>query len=382
MSNEVGPRTLRRMIDDSVVRWQIKQLSKHEELEPVCFGEGPTMQGLKKAMKHLAAKNEHGPAAALRSTVVGAQWPEARLHAARLSESDRCLKCKEARRTLVHRHAECPKVLKGTPVPPRMKQVAAKLGGNTGLPELLLGRGLVPKPRGRPEEHSKDRVFFRHPENADSMFEGVVFTDGSRLHPTDKRMRRTGFSIVKLSGDKLKMAMYGPCPHVQEVGAAEIVTAVMALRHSCGKIEIRSDYQGLVDGFGKGREFTTSFKHSYNEVWVEFWRAIEDVGIDNVSIVKVQAHVDPAKVPKNTLAWTNAFGNDLADKWAGAGALKHPGTDVADALARRRKAAENTAFKVGVWIAGRAAQANEEPRDCSGKRMDRRPKKARSSSWR
>ena len=36
----IGPRTLKKLIDESVVRWQLKQLAKHEELAPLCQNGG------------------------------------------------------------------------------------------------------------------------------------------------------------------------------------------------------------------------------------------------------------------------------------------------------------------------------------------------------
>ena len=45
-----------------------------------------------------------GQAGALRSLVIGSQWPQARLHETSLAEDNRCQLCMEAAGTLCHRH--------------------------------------------------------------------------------------------------------------------------------------------------------------------------------------------------------------------------------------------------------------------------------------
>ena len=71
----------------------------------------------------------------------------------------------------------------------------------------------------------------------------------------------------------------------------------MALRHACPPISIATDYEGLVKGFKEGPEVTTSYKHAYSDVCREFWAVAHDIGVDNISIRKVQAHLDPDKIP-------------------------------------------------------------------------------------
>jgi len=134
----------------------------------------------------------------------------------------------------------------------------------------------------------------------------------------------------------------------------------------------------LVKGFKEGPEVTTSYKHAYSEVWREFWAVAQDIGVDNISIRKVQAHLDPDKIPRGTPAWVDAVGNGVADHWAKEGALLHPGAKNKE-VASRRKAVDNTVIEACRWIAKRAAQANEDPRDCSGKS---RPRRARTGEAR
>ena len=313
-----GPRTLKKIIDESVGRWQLRQLNKHEELQVIAAHQGPAVKGIKQAIKHFHSKEEWAEAGGPRSTVIGAQWPEARLHAAGLSPNDLCQRCLECPGTLLHRHLESQKVAPET-VPPMIQQLQGKLGGATRLPELLLSRGLCPLPTGTLPAATATLETTWEVKHGDPLFVGDVYTDGSGLYPTDPTLRRTGFSAVQLdSENKVRAVVYGPGFHRQEVGAAEIFAAITAIRHSAGKIRILTDYQGLVDGFKNGQKHTISAKHSYSEVWREFWEAAADVG------------------------------PDLA-----------------------RKKSQQLAKQVGIWIGRRAANANTEPRDCSGKKKGR-----------
>ena len=134
----------------------------------------------------------------LRSTVVGAQWPEGRLLAAGLSQDGLCKRCGDEPGTLMHRHVGCTKVLPEPPVPKGIQKVAERIGGPTGLPELLLSRGLLPyQSAKRPPADRSRRVEWKS-HSGESYLGGQIYTDGSGTHPTDPELRRTGFSAVVL----------------------------------------------------------------------------------------------------------------------------------------------------------------------------------------
>jgi len=128
---------------------------------------------------------------------------------------------------------------------------------------------------------------------------------------------------------------------------------------------VYTDYQGLVDGIAAGKDKTCGPKQAYSEVWRELWAAIEDVGPDQVRFLKVPAHVNPDNLPRGSEAWLNAVGNGLADVWAKAGAREHPQPAVPDQPARRKL--DSFVHQVCTWIGRRAALANQEPRDNTGK---------------
>jgi len=110
-----GPRTLRKLVDEAVYRWQCKQPDSNPALALANSGAGPAVRGTKKVLADLWKSGETAQAAALRSTVIGAQWPEARLHEAGLSDTDKCQRCMTGVGNLLHRHIHCKEILQETP---------------------------------------------------------------------------------------------------------------------------------------------------------------------------------------------------------------------------------------------------------------------------
>ena len=115
-----------------------------------------------------------------------------------LSETSKCQRCKEGEGALLHRHLHCQQVLP-VEVPPMIRQLANKVGGHTGPPELLLSRGLAPMPSGTLPPATKTLQCKWEVKGGEASFVGDVFTDGSGLYPTDPSLRRAGFSVAQLT---------------------------------------------------------------------------------------------------------------------------------------------------------------------------------------
>ena len=75
LTTNAGPRTLRKLVDEAVHRWQCKQLDSNAALALANSGAGPAIRGTKKVMAELWKAGETAQAAALRSTVVGPSGP-------------------------------------------------------------------------------------------------------------------------------------------------------------------------------------------------------------------------------------------------------------------------------------------------------------------
>ena len=112
------------------------------------------------------------------------------------------------------------------------------------------------------------------------MFGSTVYDDGSCLYPTDRTLRRTGYSVAQLGPDRKAMVVaYGPSPHSQEAGAAEMHAAMVAKRQSTPSLKIFADHQVLAHGALKGMHHTTSANHAYSEVWLECWEVVNNHSI-------------------------------------------------------------------------------------------------------
>ena len=79
----------------------------------------------------------------------------------------------------------------------------------------------------------------------------------------------------------------------------------------------------LLDGVAAGPEVCCSARHAYAEIWVLLWHKVRDIGLENLTFVKVKAHVDPASQPSGSNARRDAVGNQWAHKCAKRGAGLH-----------------------------------------------------------
>ena len=106
LRSDIGPVTLSKLIDAATKRAQWVQVSTTNGLEHL--SKGAFLQPIRKVLRRLERANDHNTAGLLRSTVVGGQWPQERLFAEALSDTDLCQLCCEHCGSLTHRHWQCP----------------------------------------------------------------------------------------------------------------------------------------------------------------------------------------------------------------------------------------------------------------------------------
>ncbi len=107
--NRFCPKTVERLVVDATERACQREVAKQMGLPRLANGIllEPILQLIRKT--HGTEEKPWGwaEAAYLRSTVVGGQWPQNRLHRAGLSARQHCLRCDSELGTLAHRHCRC-----------------------------------------------------------------------------------------------------------------------------------------------------------------------------------------------------------------------------------------------------------------------------------
>ena len=162
-------------------------------------------------------------------------------------------------------------------------------------------------------------------------FSGVVYTDGSGMHPTDRMRKRCGCGVAQMVGVVVAGGCYAALPRLwQEVTAGEILAGTIALRHCLPPLEIRSDSLTFVEGFHEGKDYCLQVGRAYREEWVEFWRVADDIGHHNIRVGKVLGHATQEMVDRGVVKEEDKIGNDASDRLAKKGARLHPGDAITD----------------------------------------------------
>ena len=114
---------------------------------------------------------------------------------------------------------------------------------------------------------------------------------------------------------------YGPCPdHYPTAFRAELRAVLELLVMAVSPINIFVDNQEVVDGWTKGQTWCCSVGRSAADLWRIFWRRINDIGDDGISIIKCKGHATAADVLAGRSTPFTRKGNDHADHFAGQGA--------------------------------------------------------------
>ena len=79
------------------------------------------------------------------------------------------------------------------------------------------------------------------------------------------------------------------------------------------------DNQEVLDGWQKGRQWCVSSARSAADLWRWFWHKIDDIGCQQLDLVKTKGHATAADVQQGRVTDFERTGNDNADHFAGAG---------------------------------------------------------------
>ena len=313
------PARVKQLIHESVRRWRWR-------LAGMVVGEGRegwTDGPVWKPLADLISKGRwtdpvHGPRedgvvglaksgeqAALRSALVGGQWPQVRLHVAGLVEEPYCVLCRaqgvETLGTLTHRIYECSRVEHrvGGSRPHEIDQ-DWKLRGRGGGGSMREGEGsmeweraLVQQPRGWAVRREETFEWLIEPEGIVS---GVnVYVDGSMFDAFEERFTTLGwaFAVVK-EGKVMALARGTPPPHVRTIPAAEGWALAMAVE----RVEIATaifftDCKAVRALARAGRRRATSARNINARVWCVLYTRTDNM---SPNVEWIPAHLGKERI--------------------------------------------------------------------------------------
>ena len=262
-----------------------------------------------------------------RSLLCGPSWSQWRLHKKGLALSGACQACGDHQGSLWHRFFDCPALaeVRHQHLHPLVKRCARQIRTtNADLAEQF-SRGLLPVPEclAQPPLWDAEVVWWQRP--ATSVLQGLLFTDGSSLYPTEPHLRRAGWSIVMLSAaGELEAAAYGACPRArcpqQTIGEAEDYAAYMLRECALPPFVVRPDCLTTVRAInGEGVQQKRSNK-ARAHLWSAFSAIFEGAG---VSAAHTKAHATEADVANEKSTWWERKANAEADRLAKLGAALH-----------------------------------------------------------
>ena len=112
--------------------------------------------------------------------------------------------------------------------------------------------------------------------------------------------------------------IYGPCPDAFPTALrAELQAVIQILRMALPPLTIWVDNQGVVDGWAKGKVWCCSSARPAADLWVQFWRLVEDIGTEELRIEKCKGHATAGDVAAGRATEFTRAANDNADHYAG-----------------------------------------------------------------
>ena len=166
----------------------------------------------------------------------------------------------------------------------------------------------------------------------------------------DVRLARAGWGIaeVRVVG-RFEARAWGPYPGViQCIDAAEVFSAIMAMRLGAPPLHLYSDSSFFVTGWQRGRSWCLSPGRAHADVWREFWMVLDDFGgVAVLAVTKVRAHATKAMVEAGEVSAIDKWGNDQADEAAKKGAQCHP---CIQALLEKRRVSRRTSQVCIEWL--------------------------------
>ena len=155
--------------------------------------------------------------------------------------------------------------------------------------------------------------------------EGTSYGDGSGARGWLRRLRRCGWGLATITDRNVYTAkLHGPLPGwQQDVPLAESYAFYVALRFSAVRCDYVTDCRFVLDTFQAGPGPSSRGWFVYAGLWREIWRAVDDIGSEQVSVRWVPAHTRELDVGVRISA-RDRCANDSADGEAKLGAAMHP----------------------------------------------------------
>jgi len=307
------------MLAEAILIWQWQQVTKgSQKLKGI--GPAPSLEGIRGCLQRAGKDWTWRQIGCLRSAAAGGQWSPERRREAGYGDGS-CKNCGK-RGTDFHRLYGC-----------EPQQKFMREYGDDGMWELLWDNpewpiwtcGIAEDPTWTLPPPVQIRMVFWTMRPVNGMLPRNVYGDGSgRYRSISPKAERCGWGFAAY-GRHLEAVAHGPLPGWwQSVPAAESMAFLMALENAGPTgIDFHTDCQLVVDCWEKGRVFSCDGWFFLSEMWEKIMDRAEDIGVTEVKVTKVKAHLGLAHVGIRITA-ADFYGNQEADTAAKAGADEHP----------------------------------------------------------
>jgi hypothetical protein len=349
---QVCPKAVSELIARGVTRWTWRAVAKeHTVLAHLEKGADlkPIIELLRQTESATWGSVEK---TCLEAAVIGAAPSQEVLEKMDMVDDDLCKWCSDETGSYLHRHWRC-EGSRGFREEYNLPEDIVEAAQDCRDPgELaLFERGLYPDQR-----HMAARPLVELQVQWDKLppgglFQGRCYIDGAGLHPRDRILCRAGWGICQLDGDmRVAGKAHGNVPgEVQHAGLGELFAFYQLLVHCIPPVVAVTDYENLVTGLDAGKKVCTASGQKDAGAWKRIWDKVEDIGRENIQLIKVPAHKSRQDVLNGTAGisirdWT---GNAEADKAARAGARLHPSSEE---LRQQIKDGHDMAKMVCKWL--------------------------------
>jgi ribonuclease HI len=189
---------------------------------------------------------------------------------------------------------------------------------------MFWNRGLCPHPRQavqEVEEVEEGIQWTTQPENG--LVEGELYTDGARTLHKYKWLSAATCGFAQVANGKVTAEGYCHAAHPRKTSPVAEMMAIVESLKVCGTtLTIKTDYLPAVQGYRKGKAWCTASSNPFADLWRKIWRKVEDIGEENVHILKVKGHATWKDVDEHRATFESRMGNNAADKQANGSAKR------------------------------------------------------------
>ena len=107
----------------------------------------------------------------------------------------------------------------------------------------------------------------------------TIYTDGSAEVWLWMGVRAAYGAVCYDEAGSPMWVMRGVCgePH-PSINRAELMAVIAVLEISAGGMTIKSDSAFVVDGYKRGKSYTTTSRHEAADLWRDLWARVEEMG--------------------------------------------------------------------------------------------------------